>query len=106
MRNINDALSRINQLTTFPEHYQKYNKLIFKELYTLYSLASNARSKGLDPSLNIETDIAFDLSDRVERMFNIPLADRLRELLSKYRTENAASVPPAERIGPAKLIAI
>jgi DNA polymerase II large subunit len=90
MRDINEAVNRINQIIKFPDHYQKYNKLIIKQLYTLYSLASEARSKGFDPSPNIETDIAFDLSDRVERMFNIPLADRLRELLSKYRTENAA----------------
>jgi DNA polymerase II large subunit len=90
MRDINKAVNRINQITKYPNHYQIYNKLIIKQLYTIYALASKARSKGLDPSSNIETDIAFDLSDRVGRMFNIPLSDRLRELLSKYRTENTA----------------
>ncbi len=89
-QNVDTAIDRVNKITCFPKHYLKYNQSILKQLYLIYDIASESRSRGLDPSLKVESDIAFDLSDRVERMFNIPLADRLRELLSKYRTEYAA----------------
>ena len=89
-QNIADGMEQIYKLTVFPDHYRQYNRLLFKELSELHKTASEARSKGLDPSNKVETDIAFDLADRVDRMFNLPLADRLRELLGKDRPEYAA----------------
>jgi len=89
-QNIADGMEQIYRLTVFPDHYRQYNQLLFKELSELHKTASEARSKGLDPSNKVETDIAFDLADRVDRMFNLPLADRLRELLGKNRPEYAA----------------
>ena len=83
-------INRINKITLFPDHYQHYNKEIINYLYSVHDIANRARKKGLDPSINIETEIAFDLADRVDRMFNLPLAERLRELLNKYRPEYTA----------------
>lgn len=87
---IKKIIKRISNITPFPEIYKNYNKEILNYLYSANELASEARSRGLDPSSKVETDITFDLSDRVSRMFNLPLADRLRELLSKNRQEYAA----------------
>jgi DNA polymerase II large subunit len=84
------TLKKINSLTSFPKHYKDYNKIIIEELLNAYNKGLLARKKGLDPSENIETEIAYDLSDRVERMFNLPVANRLRELLSNHRTEYSA----------------
>jgi DNA polymerase II large subunit len=89
-QSIHDGMEQAYQLTVFPEHYRLYNQFLLKELNDLHKIASEARSKGLDPSTKIETDIAFDLAGRVDRMFNLPLADRLRDLLAKNRPEFAA----------------
>ncbi len=88
--NLNDIISHIDNLTCYPAHYRKYNRNIMKNFYSLYSIASKSKAKGYDPSDFIETEIAFDLADRVERMFSLPLSTRLRELLTQYRTEYSA----------------
>ena len=88
--NTNKTINRINKITSFPNHYQHYNKEIINNLYSVHEIASNAKKKGFDPLLNIETEIAFDLADRVDRLFPIPLAKRLRELLKNNRPEYAA----------------
>lgn len=87
---IKKIITRISNITPFPENYQNYNKEILNYLYSANEIAVKARRKGLDPSLNVESEIAIDLADRVDRMFNLPLADRLRELLLKNRPEYAA----------------
>lgn len=87
---IQKIINRISSITPFPGNYKNYNKTILNYLYSANELSIQAREKGLDPSSKVESDIAFDLSDRVSRMFNLPLADRLRELLSNNRQEYAA----------------
>jgi len=90
MQKVLSAVNRAKRLARYPDYYDKYNERLFHELYSLYNIASKARSKGYDPSEEVEPRIVFDLADRVEHMFNLPLADRLRGLLAQHRTEYAA----------------
>ncbi len=101
IQDINSIINRINNITLFPNHYQYYNKEIINHLYSAYNIAIGARKQGLDPSLIVETEIAFDLADRVDRMFNIPLAERLRELLNK-NTPHYAALKLAEEVSLGK----
>ncbi len=98
----NKIINRINNITSFPSHYQSYNKEIINYLYSVHQIATKSREKGLDPSLVVETEIAFDLADRVERMFDIPLAKRLRELLDKEERTEYAALQLAEEVSLGK----
>lgn len=75
-----------------PYHYITYQKKIQDELAKQYALAGSAKSQGLDPSLLVESPLALDLSDRVAKLLEIPIAERLRELLKTNRTELAALI--------------
>jgi|TARA_B100000315_G_scaffold5868_1_gene5886 DNA polymerase II large subunit len=98
----NKIINRINNITSFPSHYQSYNKEIIDYLYSVHQIATKSREKGLDPSSVVETEIAFDLADRVERMFDIPLAERLRELLNKEERTEPAALQLAEEVSLGK----
>ena len=100
--NNNKIINRINNITLFPSHYQSYNKEIIDYLYSTYQVATKSREKGLDPSPVVETEIAFDLADRVNRMFDIPLAERLRELLKKDERKEYAALQLAEEVSLGK----
>jgi len=55
------------------------------------AIAREARSRGFDPSLDIEIPIASDLADRVEALLGIKgVAERIRELESQMSREEAA----------------
>ena len=73
-----------------PAHYLAYHQIIQTELAKQYHVASRARERGLDPSLVVESPLASDLADRVAKLLEVPIADRLRELLKGERTELAA----------------
>ena len=75
-----------------PYTYVVYQNGIRKSLEEQYVLAASARSQGLDPVLSVESPLALDLADRVAKLLEIPIADRLRELLKTNRTELAALV--------------
>jgi DNA polymerase II large subunit len=83
-------LSETQNIT--PHHYLTYQKGIQNELERQCELASSAKAQGLDPSLTIESPMALDLSDRVAKLLEIPIAERLRELLKTNRTELAALI--------------
>lgn len=83
-------VGKLNSLAPFPINYVEYNKSLLRETHTLLSKAETARIRGLDPSFQVECELALDLADRVEHLIKIPLAERLREFLRKYRTEQAA----------------
>ena len=59
-----------------------YNKLL--------SLAIQARQKNLDVTNIVESKIAYDLADRVAKMHEIDISDRLRFLLTQVGKEKAA----------------
>ncbi|MDG6904820.1 MAG: DNA polymerase II large subunit [Nitrososphaerota archaeon] len=73
-----------------PVSYADYHAKLQKVLSEQYAIGAKAKTQGLDPSLEIESPLALDLADRVAKLLEIPVADRLRELLSENRTEVAA----------------
>jgi DNA polymerase II large subunit len=77
---------------TAPPNYRLYQHNIQRELSQQYLLASKAKAKGLDPLATVESPLALDLADRVAKLLDIPIAERLRELLheQKARTEQVA----------------
>jgi DNA polymerase II large subunit len=76
-----------------PLHYVEYHKYLENEINRQYGLAQSAKSQGSDPSLNVESPLALDLADRVAKLLEVPVAERLRELLKNTsRTEVAALV--------------
>jgi DNA polymerase II large subunit len=73
-----------------PPHYVEYHKLLENEINRQYGLAQQAKSQGSDPSSYVESPLAIDLADRVAKLLEVPVAERLRELLKSSRTEVAA----------------
>ena len=78
------------ETTDVPPHYIQYHKLLEQEVDRQYALVEGMKAKGLDPSFSIESPLALDLADRVAKLLEVPVADRLRELLKTTRTEVAA----------------
>ncbi|MGI0091428.1 MAG: DNA polymerase II large subunit, partial [Nitrososphaerales archaeon] len=78
------------EAASLPPHYAEYHMRLQEEIERQYVIGRVAKSRGSDPSLDVESPLALDLSDRVAKLLEIPIADRLRELLSESRTEIAA----------------
>ena len=78
--------------------YEQYQKNITKSLEYLWSKAKITHSKGYDPSLNIESDLAHDLADRIERLLGLPVAERLRFLLSTEDSNDRVALILSEEI--------
>ena len=73
-----------------PAYYRRYHHDILENLQKNYEHALVARRKGIDVAGVVEPKIAFDLSDRVAKMHNIDITDRLRALLDQTTKEKAA----------------
>ncbi|NWG36513.1 MAG: DNA polymerase II large subunit [Nitrososphaera sp.] len=73
-----------------PAYYRRYQHNILENVQKNYEHALLARRKGIDVAGVVEPKIAFDLSDRVAKMHNIDIADRLRALLGQTTKEKAA----------------
>ena len=70
---------------------EAYEKSLMDELHRAIAIAKEARSRGLDPSMDVEIPIASDLADRVEALLNIKgVAARIRELEAFMSREEAA----------------
>jgi DNA polymerase II large subunit len=70
---------------------QAYEKSLLDELHRAIAIAKTARSRGLDPSLDVEIPIASDLADRVEALLGIKgVAVRIRELEQQMSREEVA----------------
>ena len=70
---------------------QAYEKSLLDELHRAIAIAKNARSCGLDPSLDVEIPIASDLADRVEVLVGVRgVAARIRELEQQMSREEVA----------------
>ena len=82
----------MDETLELPFAYTRYQDLISKELHKQYALAEVAKSQGSDPSLIVESLLALDLADRVAKLLEVPIADRLRQLLKNNRTEIAALI--------------
>jgi DNA polymerase II large subunit len=80
-----------------PAFYWRYQQSILKNVNKSYQHALKARRRGIDAADIIEPKIAYDLADRVAKMHNIDIADRLRVLLS-HTTKEKAALKIAEEI--------
>src|ERR671938_1127390 len=80
-----------------PQYYLKYHHDVLKTVQNSFELATKARKLGLDISDVVEPKIAYDLADRVAKMHNIDIANRLRSLLS-HTTKEKAALKIAEEI--------
>jgi DNA polymerase II large subunit len=70
---------------------EAYEKSLMDDLLFAIAIAKKARSRGLDPSTDIEIPIASDLADRVEALLEIKgVAERIRELESLMSREEVA----------------
>jgi DNA polymerase II large subunit len=87
---LEEAEARLKDVR-MPAYYWRYQQQdILKNVYKSYQHALKARRRGIDAADIIEPKIAYDLADRVAKMHNIEIADRLRALLSQTTKEKAA----------------
>ena len=88
---INKKLEQIEQIVNLPLKYKKYNKDLLTQFFHIWKITSNAKLKGIDPNITPESQITIDLADRAEYWaLDLPIAERLRELLTKHKQEIAA----------------
>ena len=73
-----------------PLFYNDYHDNLLNLLNKIYLIASDARTQGIDVSEKIESRIVYDLADRVAKMHDINITNRLRNLLSETTKEKAA----------------
>src|SRR5690349_18394513 len=89
MKMIEDAEILLENIH-MPQYYLNYQHCILKIVQKTFELATKARKRGLDVSDIVESKIVYDLADRVAKMHNMDIADRLRVLLSCTTKEKAA----------------
>jgi len=79
----------VQVLENRPNHV--YAKRIEEEYNRQYAIASEARSKGLDPSWKVESQTTYDLAERVEKSVGpLGVAARIRELSKLISREETA----------------
>ncbi|MDQ6723472.1 MAG: hypothetical protein M3Z01_04315, partial [Thermoproteota archaeon] len=93
---VDEAKIRLKSIS-IPQHYVDYQINILNLVNELYIIIQKARQKGYDVTTKIEPKIAYDLSDRVAKMHNIDISDRLRSLL-KHTSKEKAALKIAEEI--------
>src|SRR6476661_4871044 len=86
---ITEAQSRLTDIN-IPNYYCLYYDTILSGVQQLLTLAIKARQKNLDVTNIVESKIAYDLADRVAKMHEIDISDRLRFLLTQVGKEKAA----------------
>src|SRR6185369_7988360 len=89
MNLIDEAKIRLKDIS-IPQYYADYQINILNQVNEFYTIIQKARQKGYDVTTTIESKIAYDLSDRVAKMHNIDISDRLRSLLKHTSKEKAA----------------
>ncbi|MDV3278298.1 MAG: DNA polymerase II large subunit [Nitrososphaerales archaeon] len=89
-----ETWTRVKTLAPFPDRLAGYYNDILSQYESAYNLAREARSRGFDPTEQVESKTVFDLADRVNQMLGLSqfegLATRLRELLRSTSKEKAA----------------
>ncbi|MDQ2685359.1 MAG: DNA polymerase II large subunit, partial [Thermoproteota archaeon] len=89
MNLVDEAKIRLDNIS-MPSYYVKYQLGLLEQVQRLHNMAQKARDKGLDVTNYVEPKIAYDLADRVAKMHDIDIADRLRALLNHTSKEKAA----------------
>ncbi|ACX72717.1 DNA polymerase II, large subunit DP2 [Methanocaldococcus vulcanius M7] len=73
------------------ENMRKYFENIVKEVEKLYKIAEECRSRGFDPTDEVEIPLAVDMADRVEGLVGPKgVAKRIRELVKELGKEPAS----------------
>jgi DNA polymerase II large subunit len=73
------------------KEYQEYVSTLEMMLHDIYDIAKKAREKGLDPTLNPETEVTKDLAELVEGLVGPSgVAESIRELSKKLPREELA----------------
>ena len=86
---LEEAEARLKDIR-MPAYYRRYQQDILKKVHENYQHALRARRRGIDVADIVEPKIAYDLADRVAKMHDIDIADRLRALLATTTKEKAA----------------
>src|ERR687884_721338 len=86
---LEEAESRLKDIR-MPAYHRRYQQDILQNVYENYQHALSARRRGIDVADIVESKIAYDLADRVAKMHDIDIADRLRALLGQTTKEKAA----------------
>ncbi|HSD04639.1 MAG TPA: DNA polymerase II large subunit, partial [Nitrosopumilaceae archaeon] len=73
-----------------PKYYSDYYTALSNEVFSTFERAAAAKSTLADSSVMVEPKIAFDLADRVSKMHEIDVTERLRALIQTTTKELAA----------------
>jgi DNA polymerase II large subunit len=76
--------------TQIPSYYLQYHKKISQYIDDSISAAQAAKKHGLDISEKVESQIGYDLPDRIAKIHEIDISNRLRILLPKLGKELTA----------------
>ncbi|MCX6651085.1 MAG: DNA polymerase II large subunit [Methanomassiliicoccales archaeon] len=81
---------------------RRYFSELFRENERCYAVATEARSRGLDPSLKVEIPPAEDLADRVEKQLSDwhvdGVAERIREISRRIESREEVSLLIAKEL--------
>ena len=73
-----------------PSHYIVYHNEISKYIEDSIIVAQTAKKHGLDISEKVESQIGYDLADRIAKIHEIDISSRLRTLLPEFGKEMTA----------------
>ncbi|MFX1416293.1 MAG: DNA polymerase II large subunit, partial [Promethearchaeota archaeon] len=92
-------------LPTHSVSYAQYFETLNNEVDAIYRIAKEARSKGYDPTTEIEIPPAYDVAARVEVTLQGPVgvARRIRELSETYETREEVAFAVAKEIALGEL---
>lgn len=79
-----------NKDVQIPSHYIEYHQKISKYIENSISVAQTAKNNGLDISEKVESQIGYDLPDRIAKIHEIDISSRLRTLLPELGKELTA----------------
>ena len=79
-----------NKDVQIPSYYIEYHQKILKYIEDTISIAQTAKKQGLDISEKVESQIGYDLPDRISKIHEIDISSRLRTLLPKLGKELTA----------------
>lgn len=91
-----NVASRLKEVP-MPDSYFKYYSDISHEVFSVFEKAASAKATLADSSGMVEPKIAFDLADRVSKMHEIDITERLRGLI-QTTTKELAALKLAEEI--------
>jgi len=83
-----------------PPQYEKYFTELEDKLNKLYTVATEARAKGLDASLEVDAKITVDIAERIEKLIGPPgITQRMRELEDMDRRDMSIKIAQEIALG-------